>query len=147
MGTIPYHINSPLWSDGAVKQRWMSIPEEAQIVAEADGDFDFPVGTVLVKSFAFDDTPVETRLLIRHSDGGWAGYSYEWLDDGSDAVLLETGKTKVLPNGLTWTFPSRTQCLICHTSEAGFALGPELAQLNSMFEYPSTGRTAGGGLG
>ncbi len=142
MGTIPCHINSPLWSDGAVKQRWMSIPEEAQIVAEADGDLDFPVGTVLVKSFAFDDTPVETRLLIRHSDGGWAGYSYEWLDDGSDAVLLETGKTKVLPNGLTWTFPSRTQCLICHTSAAGFALGPELAQLNSMFEYPSTGRTA-----
>lgn len=141
-GTIPYHINSPLWSDGAEKQRWMAIPENTQLVVQGDGDFDFPTGTVLVKSFAFGDVPVETRLLVRHHDGGWAGYSYEWLDDGSDAVLLETGKTKTLSNGQAWTFPSRTQCLICHTSVARFALGPELAQLNSDFEYPSTGRTA-----
>ncbi len=142
-GTIPYRVNSPLWSDGAVKKRWMAIPEAAHIVAQGDGDFEFPVGTVLVKSFSFDDTPVETRLLVRHRDGGWAGYSYEWLDDGSDAVLLqEECKTKVLANGQTWAFPSRTQCMICHTQVAKFALGPELAQLNSEFEYPSTGRTA-----
>ncbi len=141
VGTIPYHINSPLWSDGAEKKRWMAVPEDAQVVAQVDGDFEFPVGTVLVKSFAFDDAPVETRLLVRHRDGGWAGYSYEWLEDGSDAVLLQTGKAKTLPNGLTWTFPSRTQCLICHTQVAR-SLGPELAQLNRTFVYPSTGRTA-----
>ncbi len=141
-GTIPYRVNSPLWSDGAVKQRWMAIPEGTQAVAHIDGDFEFPIGTVLVKSFAFEDTPVETRLLVRHRDGGWSGYSYEWLEDGSDAVLLESGKTKELFNGQTWTYPSPTQCAICHTSAARHALGPELAQLNGDFTYPSTGRTA-----
>ncbi len=141
-GTIPYRINSPFWSDGAAKRRWMSIPEGTQIVAQNDGDFAFPIGTVLVKTFAFDGTPVETRLLIRHNDGGWAGYSYEWLDDGSDAVLLERGKTKELANGQMWLYPNRNQCLVCHTQVARYALGPELAQLNGDFEYPSTGRTA-----
>ncbi len=141
-GTIPYRVNSPLWSDGAVKQRWMAIPDDTQIVAQGDGCFAFPIGSVLVKSFAVDDTPVETRLLIRHQDGGWAGYSYEWLDDGSDAVLLEHGKTIELANGQTWVFPSRAQCLECHTQVAGYTLGLELAQLNGEFVYPSTGETA-----
>ncbi len=141
-GTIPYRVNSPFWSDGAEKQRWMAIPEGTQIATQNDGDFEFPIGTVLVKSFAFEDTPVETRLLVRHRDGGWAGYSYEWLEDGSDAVLLESGKTKELFNGQTWMYPNRRQCLTCHTQVAGYALGPELAQLNGDFEYPSTGRTA-----
>ncbi len=141
-GTIPYRVNSPLWSDGAVKQRWMAIPDDTQIVAQGDGSFAFPIGSVLVKSFAVDDTPVETRLLIRHQDGGWAGYSYEWLDDGSDAVLLEHGKTIELASGQTWVFPSRAQCLECHTQVAGYTLGLELAQLNGEFVYPSTGETA-----
>jgi mono/diheme cytochrome c family protein len=30
----------------------------------------------------------------------------------------------------------------CHTAAAGFALGPETAQLNKDVTYPSTGRTA-----
>ncbi len=141
-GMIPYQVNSPLWADGAAIARWIAIPEGTQIVAQDDGGLILPIGTVVVQSFSFDDAPVETRLLIRHSDGGWAGYSYEWLDDGSDAVLLENGKSKELANGQTWIFPSRTQCLECHTQVAGYALGPELAQLNGSFTYPSTGRTA-----
>ena len=39
-------------------------------------------------------------------------------------------------------FPSEAQCTQCHTSAANFALGPETAQLNRDFQYPSTGRTA-----
>lgn len=69
-GTIPYRVNSPLWSDGAEKKRWIGLPEDTQMVVQNNGNFEFPVGTVLVESFAFDDAPVETRLLIRHSDGG-----------------------------------------------------------------------------
>ncbi|WP_256872970.1 PQQ-dependent sugar dehydrogenase [Candidatus Entotheonella palauensis] len=141
-GTVPYGVNSALWSDGATVRRWMAIPDDTQLVAQPDGDMTFPIGTVLVENFSFDSMPVETRLLIRHDDGGWAGYSYEWLDDGSDAVLLEDGKIKELANGQTWIFPSRTQCLACHTQVAGYALGLELAQLNGAFTYPSTGRTA-----
>lgn len=74
-GVIPYRVNSPLWADGAALQRWMAIPDGAQIVAQPDGDMAFPIGTVLGQRLSIDDTPVETRLLIRHNDGGWAGHS------------------------------------------------------------------------
>ena len=141
-GLISYTVNSPRWSDGAVKKRWMALPESTQLHVRADGDIEFPIGTVLIQSFFIEQAPVETRLLIRHDDGGWAGYSYEWLDDQSDAVLLRAGKTKVLPNGQSWTYPHRAQCLTCHTQIAGFTLGLELAQLNGLHLYEATGRQA-----
>jgi mono/diheme cytochrome c family protein len=95
-----------------------------------------------MKTFSFGGKPFETRLFMRHSDGVWAGYSYEWNAAGTDADLLPAGKTKVLSNGITWRYPSREQCLQCHTPAAGFTLGPEVVQLNGRNRYPSTGRTA-----
>jgi mono/diheme cytochrome c family protein len=83
---------------------------------------------------------VETRLLMRHPDGTWAGYTYEWDDAQTDATLLPASKTKLV-NGQTWYFPGRTECLQCHTAAAGFALGPEVGQLNGELAYPG-GRTA-----
>ncbi len=129
---IPYDINSPLWSDNAEKRRWMSLPRFSRITLDDDGDFQFPIGTVLIKEFAYDDVPFETRLFIRHNDGLWAGYSYEWRDDGTDADLLVESKTKTVGPDIEWTFPSRDQCLECHTAGAGFSLGPEVAQLNRL---------------
>jgi hypothetical protein len=78
---------------------------------------------------------------MRHTDGEWAGYSYEWNDAQTDALLLPGEKTKAVGDG-TWTFPSRSDCLRCHTVAAGRTLGLELGQLNGDFTYPSTGRTA-----
>ncbi len=79
---------------------------------------------------------------MHHDDGGWAGYSYEWLDDQSDAILLPAGKTKPLPNGQLWAYPNRAQCMQCHTEAAGFTLGVEHSQLNGDYLYPATGRRA-----
>src|SRR5262249_15112323 len=87
-GLIPYGVNAPLWSDGAEKQRWFAVPDDARIHVGADGDFDLPVGAVAVKTFRLAGKPVETRLLVRHADGAWAGYSFEWNDAGTDAQLL-----------------------------------------------------------
>ena len=109
---------------------------------DVDGDFLFPVGTILIKEFSYDDVPHETRLFVRHLDGIWTGYSYEWREDGSDADLLPAGKVKVLPSGHTWTYPSRAECLRCHNDTANFALGPEVAQLNREMLYPQTWRIA-----
>ena len=134
---IPYAVNAPLWSDGADKERWMAIPDGAQIAVGDDGDWEFPVGTVLVKTFRFDCKPIETRLFVRHEDGGWAGYTYEWNDAGTDATLLATGKTVKRADGGTWTFPSRGDCMSCHTAAAGRALGPETAQLNREIRWPN----------
>jgi uncharacterized repeat protein (TIGR03806 family) len=140
-GLIPYDINAPLWSDGAEKERYMAIPDGKTITVLPDGDFEFPIGTVLAKSFLLGGRIIETRLLARHADGSWGGYSYEWNDAGTDATLLEDGKTKLV-SGVLWTYPSRSQCFSCHTEAAVRALGPEIAQLNRDFTYPATGRTA-----
>jgi hypothetical protein len=88
-----------------------------------------------VKTFIRERKRIETRLFMRHPDGVWAGYSYEWNEAQTEATLLSSGKVKDV-GGVTWTYPSRAQCMQCHTAAAGFSLGPESAQLNGDFEYP-----------
>lgn len=137
-GMVPFLPIAALWSDGAGKDRYLSIPAERRIEVEADGDFIFPLGTVLMKHFGTDERLHETRLMILHEDG-WGGYSYEWNDDETDAVLLDTGKSREVGGGLDWNFPSRSACMRCHTEAAGRALGPELIQLDHAIEYADVG--------
>ena len=138
---IPYNPSSPLWSDGAEKERLFALPDDKTITVGADGDFDLPIGAVTLKSFSLGGKKIETRLFVRHDDGDWAGYTYEWLDDQSDAVLLQSSKTKTVGTQL-WTYPSRSDCVRCHTAAAGRTLGLELGQLNADFVYASTNRVA-----
>ena len=140
-GLVPYTVNAPLWSDGAEKRRWMALPDGATITVQSDGDFDFPIGTVMMKEFSLGGKRIETRLLMRHDDGGWAGYTYEWLDDESDAVLLPSSKAKTV-GSQQWYYPSRSDCTRCHSDAADHTLGPELGQLNGDFVYPSTNRVS-----
>ncbi len=140
-GLIPYNVNSPLWSDGAEKERWFAVPNGTNVRIGANGDWDLPIGAVTVKTFRVGGKLVETRLMVRHDDGEWAGYSYEWNDAQTDAVLLPAGKVKPVGSQV-WTFPSRSQCLGCHTDVAGRTLGLESGQLNRTMPYPQTGRTA-----
>ena len=128
-GAHSYEVNSPLWSDGAAKRRWMALPNDSKIELGDDGHFNFPKGTVLVKEFALGTKVVETRLFVRHDDGTWAGYTYAWSDDGKDADLVPNGAVKTFGNQ-SWTYPSQGQCLQCHNSNAGFSLGLTVAQLN-----------------
>ncbi|MBE2248302.1 MAG: PQQ-dependent sugar dehydrogenase [Myxococcus sp.] len=132
---IPYTVNAALWSDGAAKERFFAIPDGARITVQADGDFELPNGSVTVKTFSLNGQKIETRLFVRHSDGQWAGYTYEWRTDQSDADLLPGSKTKTVGTQ-TWTYPSRGECLTCHTAVAGRTLGLELAQLNGALAYP-----------
>lgn len=140
-GLIPYAPNAPFWSDGAVKERWIGLPDGQNITVNADGDWDFPNGTVLMKNFQLDDRLIETRLFMRHPDGVWAGYSYEWNAQGTDATLVRGGKS-VTVGGQTWIYPSEAQCLQCHTEAAGNSLGLETRQLAFNITYPQTGRDA-----
>lgn len=140
-GLIEYAVAVPFWSDGADKERWLAIPDGTSIDVAADGDFMLPSGSVLMKHFRLGSRLVETRLFMRHPDGVWAGYSYEWDDAGTDATLVEGGKTSSI-DGQDWIFPSGSECLNCHTSTAGGSLGLEAAQLNHSITYAATGRTA-----
>lgn len=140
-GLIPYAPVAPFWSDGALKDRWIGLPGGTQISVRADGDWDFPAGTVLVKSFRLDDQLVETRLLMRHPDGIWGGYTYEWNSAQTDATLVTGGKSKSIGTQ-TWIYPNESQCFQCHTQAARNSLGLETRQQNSSITYPQTGRTA-----
>ncbi|MEO1451281.1 MAG: PQQ-dependent sugar dehydrogenase, partial [Bacteroidota bacterium] len=55
---IPYDLNQPFWSDGALKYRWLVIPNDGTHDTPAEkinytnkGDWDMPPGAVLVKHF------------------------------------------------------------------------------------------------
>jgi len=140
-GLIPYTPRAAFWSDGAVKDRWIGLPNGQNITVASDGDWGFPNGTVLVKNFRLGQQLIETRLFMRHPDGVWAGYTYEWNGAQTDATLVTGGKT-VTVAGQTWIFPSGAQCLQCHTEVAGRALGLETRQLAFNITYPATGRDA-----
>lgn len=136
-GVIPYSVNSQLWSDGADKTRYVALPDGKKISLNTKGDMLFPIGSVLVKEFYHQQQIVETRFMMRH-DTGWAGYSYEWNADGTDATLSTQAHTKVIDDSYTHIFPSPTQCFQCHTTAANIALGLETAQLNRLHHYDST---------
>lgn len=136
-GLIPYSVIAPLWSDGADKERYLAIPDNTRISLDSSGDFNLPVGSVLVKHFKLADRFIETRLFA-HGELGWQGFSYEWKDDQTDALLLAGEKDKAIGN-INWHFPSPVQCMTCHTDAAGFSLGAETRQLNSSITYPASG--------
>ena len=164
-GLIPYAVASPLWSDGAEKERYLALPEGGRIAwkscrqrpaacadaasggtPEDDGHLELPVGSVLVKTFLLGGRRIETRLLVRFTETSWKGYSYEWRADQSDAEVLADvsgGLKKPVVGGgagqdtQLWHFPSRAQCLQCHTTATGISLGLTMEQMNRDFSYPT----------
>lgn len=139
-GLIPYAPSAPFWSDGADKKRWIALPDGATIQRAGDR-WEFPVGTVLVKEFSREGERIETRLFMRHDDGVWAGYTYAWREDQRDADLLRAGEVREVAGG-PWKYPSRAECMGCHTPSAGFVLGFEAIQLGQPTVYPATNRRA-----
>jgi uncharacterized repeat protein (TIGR03806 family) len=148
---VPYSVNSPLWSDGAVKSRWMALPDNSKIHFAEKGEWTFPAGTVFVKNFSLpvDDTNpknlrrLETRVLVRDTNGFVYGASYKWRADNSDADLVTAGtnedisiKTADGTRVQKWFFPGRQDCLTCHTPASGGVLGVKTRQLNGDFKYP-----------
>lgn len=138
-GVISYGVNAPLWSDGADKERGLSLPPGQRIRYSESGAWSLPVGSVLIKTFLLDGRPLETRFLMRGSDR-WRGVTYRWRPDGSDAELLTMGLTEPVGNR-TWSYPSRTDCLTCHTEASGQVLGIQTGQLNRVHDVYGTGRT------
>ena len=162
-GLIPYTPNVPLWSDGAMKTRFMAVPGSGgvatpsqQIAFVPTGYWTFPAGTVFVKTFQLNtDTSntnvlqrLETRLLVRDINGAVYGVTYKWRADNSDADLLSSSlyqNITITNNGLlttqTWYYPSPSDCLQCHTLVANYVLGVNTRQLNGNQTYPVTGVT------
>jgi len=148
-GLIPYELNMPFWSDYSVKDRYIALPEGKSVVYHDRDQWEFPVGTVFVKTFWMhqnreqlkDARRLETRLLV-HSPEGWQGYTYVYNDDQSEAELLEGSALKPISINTAegsfeqrYYFPSRSDCMACHTREAGFVLGLNTRQMNHPLNY------------
>ncbi len=148
-GAVEFDVNAPLWSDGSLKRRWLLLPGTTKIAFSATDAWTFPVGTALVKHFELPITQtttrrLETRVFFRHNQG-WAGYTYKWRANGSDADLLTDAvsetyqvETPGIPNVTrpqTWYYPSQVDCMRCHTASSGTVLGVRTQQLNRDFAY------------
>ncbi|MGB5324904.1 MAG: PQQ-dependent sugar dehydrogenase, partial [Pseudomonadales bacterium] len=140
-GMIPYTPNAPFWSDGAVKSRWIGIPDGTSIDPTASTNWIYPNGTVAMKNFVVENKLVETRFFMRHPNGDWAGYTYEWNDAETEATRVTDGKIRTLTHTFEpqdWIYPSEDECLVCHSAAGGRLLGLGTPQLNGESYYPST---------
>lgn len=117
LGVEPYQLNTPLFTDYALKLRTLWLPEATSLTLAADGQFDFPVGAVLSKTFYYESSNsgaskpvkarrssavalaevelnsnrlIETRLLVNTSYG-WVGLPYIWNAEQTEATLEIAG--------------------------------------------------------
>ncbi|MGE6697021.1 SO2930 family diheme c-type cytochrome [Hyphomonas sp. NPDC076900] len=145
-GVLPYDLINPLFTDHAAKHRFVFVPGGARAAYKESDVFDFPVGSVLVKTFAFapdmrapeeGQWRVETRLLI-HKAGGWVAYPYIWNEAQTEAVYSPAGKRIgieiISPDGapleLRYAVPNQNQCKTCHQAGKDIApIGPKARHL------------------
>lgn len=150
----PYALNTPLFSDYAEKSRFVFLPPGTKAAYTPTGAFAFPVGTTLVKTFAYPAdlrapnarlTFIETRLLIRKAQG-WVALTYVWNDAQTQAVLKRGGvrlPVSVIdrtgqPLTIDYAVPNANQCKECHSLAGELApIGPSARNLNGDLTYPS----------
>ena len=163
-GIIPYQPNLAFWSDGALKKRWIALPNDGQhdspeekVLFSEEGAWIFPSGTVFIKHFDFpvdDSNPnitqkIETRFSVKGEDGQYYFLTYRWREDQSDADLVSSAQDRPItiqtPTGTRqqiWHYPGANECVTCHNSTAKQVLGVNTRQANGSLTYPQTGITA-----
>ena len=149
-GVLPYDLNTPLFSDYASKYRFVWMPLGASATYNEDSVFDFPVGTILAKTFAFpiDDQPgkeklVETRLLV-HTAAGWTPLPYIWnarqteayLQIVPDPVPVHFTDAAGHAHDFTYQIPNVNECKQCHDhNNELLPIGTKARNLNKDFSY------------
>lgn len=134
----PYALNTPLWSDGAEKLRFIYLPDGMQATADGEGLLQFPVGAAIIKTFAFGSGAgrrlIETRVLL-HREAGWVALPYRWNAEQTEATLaLAGGRVDlVTPAGeaISYAIPNKNQCKTCHSSSNRVTpIGPKARNLS-----------------
>ena len=150
-GVVKYDLISPLFSDYTTKHRFVRLPAGQAAEFHATETFDFPVGTTIAKTFAYEDHSsnpateqlLETRIELLN-ENGWYGFSYVWNQEQSEATLslgggqLEANWTDKAGNKRhnTYRIPNANQCLSCHEKNGAFKpIGPKARYLNHDFAY------------
>ncbi len=147
-GLLPYDINLAFWSDYAIKTRWFAIPDATNTMTWArDDNWSFPAGMLWVKHFDLETERgnpasrerIETRVLTQTASD-YYGVSYRWNEAGTEAYLVPDGGVEfdleIVDGGVTniqrWGIPSRSECITCHTPQAGRSLGLTTRQMNMV---------------
>jgi uncharacterized repeat protein (TIGR03806 family) len=158
---IPYDLSTPLFTDYASKYRFVFVPEGKKATYSEHEVMEFPVGTVLVKTFSMpantanrgvNETAIETRLLINRTDG-WTSLPFYW-DSTDDASYIVTGKTVAMnithngePLSFNYGVPQKNQCTNCHAvvpvlqnsddkrKSIFKPIGPKARFLNTDYDY------------
>jgi len=123
----------PLWSDGAVKKRWISLPANTAVNGSNPDAWTFPVGTRFWKEFSFAGRRIETRFMELQGDGTWLYATYAWNDDQTEARRVsERGKPKAFDfgGGRSHFIPSLNDCKSCHQGHPAEVLGFSALQLS-----------------
>lgn len=137
-GVYPYTLNTPLYSDGAGKLRYIYVPEGEKIETEGAGLLQFPVGSAIIKTFAFgegdDRRFIETRVLLHRTDG-WIALPYRWNAEQTEARLaLAGGRVEIArPDGseISYRIPNKNQCKACHSVNGEvIPIGPKARNLS-----------------
>jgi hypothetical protein len=126
---MEYTPATPLWSDGAQKQRWILLPPHTQIDISNPSEWKFPVGTKLFKEFRVEGHRVETRLFQKVDAGFWNYATYAWNGDESSATIHFGGPVAVGDAGATWNIPTNDDCNECHRGRQDRILGFEQVSL------------------
>jgi uncharacterized repeat protein (TIGR03806 family) len=151
-GVTPYDLNTPLFSDHASKYRFVYVPPGQAAAYNSQEAFEFPVGSALIKTFAFpadlskqDENVrlIETRVLLKR-EAGWFAVAYLWNDEQTDATMKIAGAKVAVetvldgaPLSISYSVPNRNQCKGCHSVNGEIVpLGPKARNLNKDFSYP-----------
>lgn len=144
-GVLHYDISTALFTDYALKDRFIVLPKGAAIKYTASGALDFPDSTIIVKNFAYTNVNhqkimIETRLLVKDpSDKNWKVMNYLWNKEQTDALkhitgakipitLLDNDGNKLLTN---YQVPNTNDCKRCHIkNDVLIPIGPKARNLN-----------------
>ena len=141
LGVVPYRLNTPLYSDGAEKLRFVYVPEGQKVGLGEDGLLQFPVGSAIIKTFAFgqgeDRRLIETRVLLHRADG-WLALPYLWNEEQTEARLAVAGARIDLttPKGeaISYRVPNKNQCKECHGLDGAVTpIGPKARNLSAAW--------------
>ncbi|WP_223032394.1 Ig-like domain-containing protein [Hanstruepera marina] len=150
-GVIPYDINSALFTDYAHKKRFVWMPNGTKAVYENDySPLDFPVGTIIIKSFYYDNVLpsgntkiIETRLMYKLEDR-WEFAKYVWNNDLTEAFFTNEGSFVSFDwiddnnetKSVNYRVPSRQECFTCHNKFGEpIPIGPKPQNLNKNYDY------------
>lgn len=156
LNVIPYEPASSLFTDYALKKRFIWMPSGVKATLSADNKvLVFPVGTVLIKTFYYNTIQpnnttkiIETRIMIHKADR-WYFYEYIWNDAQTDADLFsgndfENGSSQSFsfkkPNNEVvaenYRIPSEPECYACHKiNEVRTPIGLKPQNLNWNYAY------------